>query len=423
MASPPDYDLDSIEPRDLGRLVDPDHFLEHGYPYETWARLREERPVALVEPHNSRPFWAITRHEDIRLISKNPQGFIVGPRLMINIEDPSTEEGIPGVRMLLNMDPPEHGDFRQLVSRNFTPRAISALEPRTREITRRLLSEFGGGGAVCRGDFVAEVAARIPLAIIAEFLGLPEEDWDQLFDWTNLLAAASDPEFAKGRTYEETMQAAAGQFFAYFTDLAAKRRAQPTDDVMSQLLAAKLNGKPLDDFQLGSYLILLFTAGTETTRNAMAGGLAAWMEYPEQFERLRSDRTLLQSATEEILRWTAPVTHFVRTATDDFNISGQKIAKGESVALFYPAANRDPRVFENPDSFQVDRARNPHYTFGIGEHVCLGAPVARLEIQILFDELLNHMDRCEATATASRLRALPICGYRDLPIEYHAKVA
>ena len=416
------YDLDSIDPVALGRLVDPDHILEYGYPYSTWARLREERPVARVEPKGTAPFWAVTRHEDFRFVSQNPELFRSGGRLTINVDDPSAEKAVEGFELLINMDPPRHGALRQIVSRSFTPRAIAALEPRTREIARDLLRRFGGGGSVRRGDFVKDVAAFLPLAVIAEFLDLPEADWDQLYTWSNMIAGSCDPEYAKGRTPKEVQLEAAGSFMAYFTEYIEKRRAQPTDDVVSQLLTAELDGRPLSNFELGYYLIT-FSAGHETTRNAIAGGLVAWMDHPEEFERLRADRSLLDSAVEEILRWTVPVIHFARSVSRDCEVGGQKIAAGETVVIFHPSANRDERVFDDPDRFQIDRSPNPHYTLGLGAHVCLGAPIARQEIRVLLEEMLDHMESCELTETPARFRHAIVTGYKTLPVEYRAKGA
>lgn len=273
-------------------------------------------------------------------------------------------------------------------------------------------------------DFVQQVSALLPIWVIAEMLGVPRSDWELLFHWTNRIVGAGDPEYqAEGESAVDTMQNARRGLFEYFNAMTEDRRKNPRDDLVSVLANARPDGKPLPPFELLSYYLLLVVAGNETTRNATSGGLLALIERPDQHDLVRRDPALMKPLVEEILRWTSPVIHFCRTAAEDVELHGQKIRKGETLCLFYPSANRDERIFDAPDEFRADRRPNRHIAFGIGEHVCLGAHVARLELRVIFRHLIERLEHVELAGPVDRLRSSIVGGIKHMPIRYRLRSA
>ncbi len=404
---------DSLTLEDLP-IMSADYFASRGYPFEAWALLREEAPVHWFDDGRGRPFWAITRYEDVVWISKQPRRFLNAPRLTVS----TGIDELP-VRTLLNMDPPEHQLHRRLLKGRFTPQALRRRMHEFDAVAERIVADLEARGTEGEIDFVREVSAVLPIAVIAKMLGVPEEDWNLLFDWTNESVGVGDPEYRReGESPSETAERARLALFEYFDKLAAERRSRPRDDLVSVLANAELDGEPLPVLDLLSYYFLLVVAGNETTRNATTGGLLALIENPDEFEKLRQHPELLPVAVEEMVRWTSPVIHFARTATEDVELRGQNIRAGDLLGLFYPAANRDEQVFEEPDRFRVDRKPNPHIAFGIGEHFCLGANVARMELLVAFRCLLARLERVELAGAPERLRSNVIGGIKHLPIRY-----
>jgi len=398
-------------------IIDPDRYATEGYPHEVWKTLRRESPVHWF-PMGERPgFWAITRRADIVWLSKQPERFRNGPRLAIFADSPppdATHDG-PVLDHLLNMDPPVHPRYRNLASAWFTPRAISRRRPEVERIARELL---GGLAERDEADFVLDLAAPLTLSVLAEMLGVPRSDWQQLFAWTNRVAGSADPEFQSEPSSIGTMTAARDEMFAYFLEMVADRREHPRDDMVSVLGNAELDGAPLPDFQLLSYLIVLVVAGNETTRNAASGGLLAMMEHPDELAKLQRDPSLVNAAVEETVRWTSPVIQFCRTPTEDVELHGQKVKAGESLCLFYGSANRDEEAFDEPDRFRVDRSPNPHVGFGIGQHFCLGASLARLELRVIYEQLFPRLRRVEPAGPVERMRSSQLGGVKRMPIRY-----
>ena len=404
-------------------ILDPERFVRDGYPHAEWARLRGESPVHWCPRDEGEPFWAITRHEEIVNVSRQPDRFLNGPRLLMSFDQELSREE-PPIRMLLNMDPPEHQSYRELISRRFTPRALRQITSQVDGIANEILDQVMDGGAEAETDFVAAVSAKLPIWVIAEMLGVPREDWELLFHWTNRTIGAADPEYCEeGKTPEETMQAARLALFEYFNAMTEDRRKNPRDDLVSILSNAKVNGEPLPTFELLSFYMLLVVAGNETTRNATSGGMLALIENPDEFEKVRGNPKLLKPLVEEILRWTSPVIHFCRTSVEDTEIRGQRIKAGDRMVLFYPSANRDADVFEAPDTFLADRSPNRHIAFGIGEHFCLGAHVARLELQVIFRHLIERLEHVELTGPIERLRSSVVGGIKHMPIHYRLRSA
>jgi cytochrome P450 len=395
-------------------VLGPDRFAEHGYPHEAWRALRREPRLCWFElPGGRRGFWAVTRRDDVVWFSKQPQRFHNAPRLAVFPDSPPRRGDGPILRHLLNMDPPDHAPCRRLASAFFTPRAIGRLRPEIERVTRELVDAMAARDEC---DFVADFTAPLTLSVLASMLGIPRELWRRLFHWTNLFAGAADPEFQLYGDAGETMRAARDEMFAYFGELAAERRARPRDDLVSVLARAELAGAPLRDFELLSYFTLLVAAGNETTRNAASGGLLALIENPRELERLRRDPRLMPSAVEEIVRFTSPVIQFCRTPIADVELRGQRIRAGESLCLLYPSANRDERVFEDPDVFRVDRRPNPHLGFGIGEHFCLGANLARLELLVMLEQLVPRLERIDLAGSFERMRSSFLGGVKRMPI-------
>jgi cholest-4-en-3-one 26-monooxygenase len=282
-----------------------------------------------------------------------------------------------------------------------------------------LLDAMMGDGGTQQGDFVQRLSGPLPLQVLAELLGVPRAMWPTMFDWTNRVIGSADPEYQEeGNDAFETTRKARLSLFAYFAEMARDRRANPTDDIVSVVANAALGGHALPERELLSYYFLLVVAGNETTRNAMTGGLLAFLENPDQWERLRRDPSLVDRAVEEIVRWTTPVIQFCRTATEDVSIRDKKIRTGDNLCLFYPSANRDEDVFDAPQSFRIDRHPNRHLAFGIGEHFCLGANLARLELRVVFRHLAARLVECELTGPVERLRSSFVGGIKRMPIRY-----
>jgi cholest-4-en-3-one 26-monooxygenase len=398
-------------------ILDPDLYVKRGYPQDEWALLRRQAPVFYYERSGVRPFWAVTKHADIITISRQPDLFRSGQYLFVTVEQPGAPpDDTVFLRQLLNMNPPEHGAYRGVVNRRFTPRAVQKLAVQVEQVTAEVLQGIAGG-TEC--DFVTEVAAKLPLAVIAEMFGIPRSDWQMMFRLSNAMIAPSDPEFAGTESIQETLERARMEFFEYFSRLIEDRRKAPRDDVASALGNGTVNGEALPPFEMLSYFALLIIAGNETTRNAISGGLYALINHPEQMALLKENPPMMvKSAVEEILRWTSPVVQFSRVATSDTELHGQAIREGDVLALFYPSANRDEEVFENPNRFDIRREPNPHLAFGIGEHYCLGANLARLELQAMFRQLAERIETVELAGPIQRMHSNFVGGIKHMPIRY-----
>jgi cholest-4-en-3-one 26-monooxygenase len=395
-------------------IISPDHYVESGYPHPEWKYLRKHAPVFWYEGRsNVDPFWAITKHADIIELSKQPELFQNEPQLAIFPNELPEPEESPA-RHLLNMDPPDHGKYRRAAAKQFTPRTVTDLAPHVDEMTREILDAAAAKG---EGDFVADVSAPLTIGVIADMLGVPASDRPLMFRWTNEVIAPTDPEFQRGLP-EETLDRARLELFAYFKNLSDERRKRPTQDIVSTVANGSVDGRPLPDFELLSYYLLLVVAGNETTRNAMTGGMLAFIENPGEWEKLRKNPGLLDSAVEEIVRWTSPVIQFARTPNRDYELRGQKIRAGQSCCLFYPSANRDEEVFPDGDVFRIDRQPNDHIAFGRGEHVCLGAHLARLELRTAFRHLLRRLEHIELAGPVDRARSSFVGGIKRAPMRW-----
>jgi cytochrome P450 len=398
-------------------IVDPLYYGRYGYPHASWAWLRRHAPVAWFEPPGMLPFWAITRYEDCSAILRDHRRFVIAPRIAVFPEEQAPTDD-PPFRHLLNMDPPEHGRYRNLLSQHFTPKA---LEPKRAAIGAIVDETLARAADRAEVDFVEAVAAIIPLAVIAEMLGIPREDWQYMFRLSNTLLGAADPEYQQGATVAETAERARLEFREYFRTLSGARRREPRDDFITALANAHVDGGPIREWELLSYYVLLIVAGNETTRNSTSGGLLALMENRGEFAKLRRDPSLVPAAVEELVRWVSPVIQFCRTAVEDVEVAGTTIRKGDACCIFYPSANRDEKVFPDPFAFRVDRTPNEHYGFGIGVHFCLGANLARLQLQEIFKRLAARLDDVELAGPVERMHSSFVGGIKRMPIRWRLR--
>ena len=398
-------------------LLDRDVFAK-GVPHEWFTYLREHHPLFHhPEPHGP-GFWVVSKYADVQGVSRDPVTYSSDQDRggVTPLEEPETPIPGPVVKILLAMDPPEHTRHRKLVNRGFTPRMINALEPHIREMVVHILNR-----AIAKGtcDFVVDVAAELPVEVIAELIGVPKEDRHKIFEWTNRIVGAEDPEYFVS---EDQVRQAQMEMFSYVRELCEQRRREPRDDIMSALLQAELDGDKLTDFELNAFFLFLSSAGNETTRNAAAHGLNAFLENPQEYDKLvQGPERLIGSATEEILRWASPVMYLRRNVTADTELRGHTLKAGDKVSLWYVSANRDEDVFEDPFRFDIERQPNEHVAFGAGgPHFCLGASLARLEIRVLFEELARRVPVLRALGAPAPLRSNIVAGIKHLPVDLRA---
>ena len=405
-------------------LIHPTDYATRGYPHEEWRRLRREDPVHWFDQTVGRPFWAITKHADIVTISKRPEQFLNGPRLVISHE-PEIPNFFPPT--LIQLDPPKHGLYRQLISKRFTPRYLMRIHGDIERIGKQIVDEMlekCGGDRYGDCDFVTEVSAQLPIAVIAWLLGVPECDWKLLFDWTNRTIGAGDPEYQEeGKTPQETAMAAMTELFQYFAKMIEDKRKNPADDLVTLFANLKVDGQPIPEIDVLTFCLIIVIAGNETTRNGTTGGMLSFIEHQEELRKLQRRPELMESAVEEVVRWTSPIIHFARTATEDFPLRDKVIKEGDALALFYPSANRDEEVFADGDVFRIDRDPNHHVGFGIGEHFCLGSHLARLELAVAYRHLLPRIEEIEVSGPIVRLASALVGGVKRLPIRYKLKPA
>ena len=414
-------------------LMDPAVYGRDGYPHALWERLRRESAVHWCEIPDLAPFWAITKHAHICEISKQPDKFLSGPgiiparREMLERIARGEKNAFDSMQTIITMDGPKHRVYRKVASPWFTPQAVRRLDDVVEASARRLVdrlydAQTGGEG---RCDFVTEIAVKHPLRILCSILGVPEADEEQILRLTQQLFAGEDPEFKRSEAdRQEAFKNLGMEFVQYFGRIIADRRANPSDDLASLLANAQVDGGPMGPIETLGYYLIVFTAGHDTTRNAIAGGMEALVANPDQLALLRSDPAgRVNDAVEEIVRWTTPVNFMMRTAACDYELGATKIAKGERVVLYYASANRDEDVFAEPNRFKIDRHPNPHLGFGIGEHFCLGSHLARRSQRALFSELIGRLDEVELIGPAERLAASFVAGIKHLPIRYRLTAA
>ena len=396
-------------------LLDLDRFqrLEH---HEMFRKLRNEAPVYWTDHPTAQGFWSISRHKDLVAVNRDTATYSseTGGVSILTPDEMGGEAGGTDPRglMMLYMDPPKHTRYRLLVNKGFTPRMIGLIEQFLKHRAVLIVDNIIERGSC---DFVDDLAAELPLQAIAEIMGVPQEERRMLFDWSNRMIGLDDPEYA-----DEDGAAASMELFMYSNSLAKKRREDPRDDIVTKLINAEVDGDRLSELEFDMFMMLLTVAGNETTRNTTAWGMWALMQNPEQYAALRGDIDgKLDHAIEEILRWATPVYHFRRTATADTQIAGQEIKKDDKVVIWHTSADRDETVFDDPYSFNIERWPNEHIAFGGGgAHFCMGANLARMELKLIFREILERIPDMKLTAEPSMLRSNFIGGVKHMPVTY-----
>jgi len=401
-------------------LADPTAYADDARLHAGLTHLRAHNPVAWVDNPPYRPFWAITKHADIMEIERANDLFLSEPRPLLaaaEVDDTlkaQMEAGM-GLRTLIHMDDPHHRKVRAIGADWFRPKAMRDLKVRVDELAKRYVDRMREVGPEC--DFVEEIAVNFPLYVILSLLGLPEEDFPRMLKLTQEMFGGNDVEHQRGGTPEDLL-AVLTDFFTYFAKLTASRRSHPTDDLASAIANGRIDGEPLSDMDTISYYVIVASAGHDTTKDAISGGLHALIENPGELERLRANMDLMPTAVEEMIRWATPVKEFMRTAAEDTTVRGVPIAKGESVYLAYVSANRDEEVFADPFRFDVGRDPNRHLSFGYGVHFCLGAALARMEMNSLYTELVPRLESIELAGVPELSATTFVGGLKHLPIRY-----
>jgi cholest-4-en-3-one 26-monooxygenase len=398
-------------------LSSPDTFVP-GVPHEAFRRLRREAPVHWHDSplDRDRGFWSITRYDDLKAISKNP-GLFSSARGGVTLRTPDDEMLARIRHIMLYMDPPQHRRFRAIVNKAFTPRMVQQLLPGVRRLAREIVDAVAQKG---EADFVNEIAARLPMAVICEMMGVEEEDRLAIYDLSNRMVGHDDPDFSNGE--EESMRANLAMF-GYAAKVAERARRRPGDDLATALLQAEVDGERLSELDFNSFFLLLCVAGNETTRTVTCNGMHALLQNRDQMRLLQQDPRLIPSGVEEMLRYEPAVMHFRRTATEDVELRGQRIRAGDPVVLWYPSVNRDEDHFPEPDRFDARRDPNDHLAFGVGEHYCLGANLARMELVVIFEEILRRLPDLELAGPIRRLRSNFINGIKEMPVRFSPEPA
>jgi len=396
-------------------FTDPD-MLQRGVPAAEFAELRKTAPVWWNEQSGTNVFddtgyWVISRHQDVKEISRDNELWSTNDKgVVMRFPDEMTADQLELTKaLLINHDPPEHTRLRKLVSRLFTPRSVASLEDRLAVAAHDIVAAAADTDT---GNFVDDIAMKLPLLAIADLLGVPEADRERLFAWTNAVMNNDDPEF------DTDPLVANAELMGYAYNMADERRRCPADDIVTKLVQADIDGEALGETEFAFFVILLAVAGNETTRNAMTHGINAFSEYPDQWELYKRERP--ETAVDEIVRWATPVHCFQRTARKDVELGGVTIRKGQRAGLFYSSANFDEDAFDRPFEFNVLRNPNPHLAFGgNGAHYCIGANLARMEIKLIFNEIADQLPNISTVAKPRRLRSGWLNGIKDLQVAYH----
>lgn len=405
-----------IDPLDL---VDPGRYQRDGRPHQLWAQLRAEAPVAYFEPPGYPPFWAITKHADLIQVASQPLIFSSAKGITLDRGAEEIAEAVASFEMIVFLDPPRHGPVRQLANKEFLRSRVRARFDDVGRIATEIVNDAATGGEIAECDFVSTFATRLPLEVIAWVLGVPRPDWEPLLRATDTVIGKEDPEYRlPGESPEGAQMRAQIYMHQYFQGLIEDRRRDPQDDLVTLLVQSTIDGVPLTLEQLTGYCELLVEAGNETTRDAIGGAMQAFCEFPEQWEKLQAHPELLPDAVEEILRWVTPINYFVRSATQDYELRGQTIHAGDKVVLFWASGNRDEEVFEDPFEFRIDRRPNQHLVFGFGPHLCMGAHLARAELEQMFNLLSSRMKWFEQSGPVERMNSSINEAIKHLPIRY-----
>ncbi len=388
-------------------IFDPDHWAVHGAPHDAMDKIRSQSPVAWYEHDEFDPVWLVTRHQDVEFVGKNNDLFLSSPRTVIHNPKGfnSPLVGLP------QLDAPDHTDQRKAIQAWFTARAVRNMEERITEIAIELVDKMLETDAC---EFCNDVAAQLPLKMMCELLGIPEEQEPTVLQLARDIFAAADPSLAKTTNSKAGVEKA----MAFCAELGISRQQNPTDDLASTIANTKVNGELMTIQQIASHLLIMISAGHDTTASAISGGMLALINNPDQLQKLKDNLDLMDKAINEMLRYVTPTTSFVRTAKEDTEVGGVKIAKGDDLCIHFSAANRDPEEFENPHAFIIDRHPNKHLVFGKGPHVCIGLLLAKIEMVALFKALLPRIGKIELDGTPEYVKSYWVTGLKKLPIRY-----
>ena len=407
---------------DFKKIAYPETYANEKELHDIFSFMRKKDPVSWVEPDEYRPFWAITKHEDIIKIEKQNEIFINDPRT--TLMDIPTEDAIKEftggshllVRTLVHMDNPDHQIYRSLTQKWFAPPNLESLKKDIRNIAREYVNKMVDHGSEC--DFAKDVAIFYPLRIIMSILGVPKEDEPRMLRLTQELFGGRDEDMIRDESETSSESNTITDFFEYFNALTEDRRKNPTNDVSSVIANAKINNEQLGHLEAMSYYVIIATAGHDTTSSSTAGGILALIENPDQLSKLKNNPSLMTSAVEETIRWVTPVKNFFRTATQNYDLKDRKIKKDDSILLCYPSGNRDEEIFDDPFKFKVDRSPNRHLAFGHGAHLCLGKYLAKIEMEIFYEELFKKIENIELNGEPEWVKASFVSGLKSLPIRY-----
>lgn len=418
---------------DIDRLAlsNPDTFQNQDRAHEIFSYLRKEDPVGWCPEPYGRGFWSVTKYADIQYVSKNPKLFSSDGHLGgIVLEDPDeiaarvkAERGIEperfsafeGGRSMITMDPPEHTAHRRMVAPGFTPNKLDALTDHIRERVTNLLDQLDGKSEC---EFVESVAAELPIQMLAELFGVDQKDRHKLFEWSNIVIGGEDPDISLSR---EHVVSAFTEMAMYGFGLAEDRKQNPGSDLITMLVQPNADGEIMSNEDFISAFVLLVVAGNETTRNSISGGLLALSQYPEQWQKLLNDRSLIPRAVNEIIRWVAPVVYMRRTALADTELGGKQIKKGDKLALWYMSGNRDEDVYSDPFTFDIGRDEARHLSFGFGQHLCIGWRLAEMQLTVLLTELLDRFPDISATGEVDRMRTNFLNSIKRMPVSLRSK--
>ena len=400
----------------------PETYADEKELHDIFTFMRREDPVSWVEPDQFRPFWAITKHEDIIEIEKQNELFINDPRT--TLMDIPTEDAIKEftggshllVRSLVHMDNPDHQLYRSLTQKWFAPPNLESLKKDIRNIAKEYVNKMVDHGNEC--DFAKDVAIFYPLRVIMSILGVPKEDEPRMLRLTQELFGGRDEDMIRDESETSSESNTITDFFEYFNALTEDRRKNPTNDVSSVIANAKINNEQLGHLEAMSYYVIIATAGHDTTSSSTAGGILALIENPDQLSKLKNNPSLMTSAVEETIRWVTPVKNFFRTATQNYDLKDREIKKDDSILLCYPSGNRDEEIFDDPFKFKVDRSPNRHLAFGHGAHLCLGKYLAKIEMEIFYEELFKKIDNIQLNGEPEWVKASFVSGLKSLPIKY-----
>ncbi len=401
-------------------IVDPTIMGDESTMHALFSELRDNAPIAHFDHPDYEPFWVLTRHADIKYISQNNDLFINNPRTVITIREFEqmllSQFGTRnGLETLIHMDDPKHRKLRGVTREWFKPTPIAKLTPMVEEIAREFVDKMEAMGGEC--DFVKDIALLYPLRVIMKILGVAPEEEPRMLKLTQEMFGSQDPDQGRGEEMDDLMGVLL-DFFAYFKGVVEDRKKNPTDDLATVLANAVVDGAPMEDLDQISYFIITATAGHDTTSATTGGGLKALLEFPDQMQKLQANPELATSAAKEMIRWVSPVRHMMRTATQDAEFHGQTIKAGESLAMWYPSANRDERAIDNPNVFDIERDNRNQLAFGYGGHMCLGQHLAILEVAIFYRELMSRLKSIELASEPKWVEAVFVGGLKSLPVRY-----